>query len=144
MRLLLEHGSNSPDTLYMSHYSGNLEGFQLLVNHMDIEYQRLPIDERVNLAISLMENVPYTKPELVRVALGQWSLDTSVINVIDYRGKTLFHAVAFTIGRLTSLGFAWKRPGNERYILPGYEPKRDWLECVQGEQAISVVLTLLK
>ncbi|PMD40219.1 hypothetical protein L207DRAFT_458702 [Hyaloscypha variabilis F] len=132
LRLLLQHGSNSPTTSSMRYYRGNVEGFQLLTNHMDIEYQRLPIDERVNLAISLMENVPYTKPELVRVALGQWSLDTSVINVIDYRGKTLFHAVAFTIGRLTSLGFAWKRPGNERYILPEYEPKKYWLEYVQS------------
>jgi hypothetical protein len=144
LRLLLDHGSNSPTTILMSLYRGNLEGFQLLANHMDIEYHRLPIRERVHLAISLMRNIPTTKPELVRVALGQWPLDTSVDNVIDHRGKTLFHAVTFTIGRLTSLRFALKRPRNERYNNPEYEPKRDSLECVQGEQGIIVVLTLLK
>jgi hypothetical protein len=133
LRLLLEHGSNSPTTSFMAAYRGNLEGFQLLANHMDIEYHRLAVDERVSLAISLMREVPFTKPELVRVALGQWPLGASVINVFGKQGTTLFHAVAFTIGRMTSLQFALKRPENERYNLPVYEPKRDWLERVQGE-----------
>jgi hypothetical protein len=117
----------------MAAYRGNLEGFQLLANHMDIEYHRLAVDDRVSLAISLMREVPFTKPELVRVALGQWPLGASVINVFGKQGTTLFHAVAFTIGRMTSLQFALKRPENERYNLPVYEPKRDWLERVQGE-----------
>ncbi len=87
----------------MKGYHGNLEGFQLLVNHMDIKYHRLPVDVRVDLAISLTRQTPWTKPATVRVALGQWPLDTSVINAIDEEGTTLFHAVAYTIGRLTSV-----------------------------------------
>jgi hypothetical protein len=104
---------------------------------MDIGYHRLPFDGRVILAISLMQMS--TKLELVREALGQRPLDSLVINVIDNRGTTLFHAVASTIGRLASLQFALQRSRNQCYNMPEDDPKKDWLECVRGEQGISMV-----
>ncbi|EPE31420.1 Ankyrin repeat-containing protein [Glarea lozoyensis ATCC 20868] len=107
MRLLLEHGSNSPEPNILVYYFGNLEGFQFLTENLEVEYKEVPANQRACIAIEkTYHGALYTNLKFFRIALGCDSLNASMLNTKSIHGDTILHAVCFAIGKLLSFEYS--------------------------------------
>jgi hypothetical protein len=118
----------------LNFFKGNKEGFQLLVNNMDIDDYPNTVHGRVCLGIELMKYVPSNTPDLVRAALGQDPLDSTIASVTNAFGATLLHAVADSIGFLTAMQHIFLKQCRVLPQMPNKDIiKEEYSADLQGE-----------
>lgn len=99
LRLLLRESDIEPE---LGRYVGSGEGFLLLQQHVHPLYYNMPLEQRFEMAISLSETIPHNAPETVKTALGEVPISSAALRLRASNGRTLLHAVASSIGTLTT------------------------------------------
>jgi len=110
MRLLLR-GSNSPPGV--ESYSGSSEGFSLLQQSTDPLYYQQPLAKRVDVAFKVVKNRNHSAPALLQIALGESITSAQAVSLVDTRGRTILHIVAYMLAQRTVLSIAYNRQFEE-------------------------------
>ena len=115
IRLFLGHLSSLVSVVDMKLYGGDIEGFRLMSHYMDVDYDEIPVHERLDVAMRMLRRSRPPGPDVVRAALGSSPLNPTILTAQDERGTTILHAVALRCGRIASdVIVFWENGGGQR------------------------------